>query len=123
MPMKKQYAVFSIVFIIIAFVLRALFALPLDPLLSFAVIEFAIFVVAPIKPIKICFRKFGENSANIWLIQALVLNEVYIFTFANSVAKFFVVSFVCLCFAICLDQFKKSIHYNYMVKRLRSKLI
>ena len=91
-----------------AFVLRLIFALPIDVLLALSIIFFEINVLSKTRIVAVVLRFLGRYSANMWLLHGTILGLLQM----NVVAKFVLAAIITLLISFLLEYMKKTTGYN-----------
>ena len=108
-----------ILFVFVSFILRAYITLPIDPLLSFAVIELEIFIISKINWISNCLEKLGSNSANIWLLHGLAIDLIANVSLNNCITRVVLILLISLGFSMIIEEIKHFIHFDIAIKKIR----
>lgn len=115
----KRGVLGTIILFGVAVVARLFFTLPMDPLLAVAVIFGEIFIVSRFSGIAAFLCKCGKQSANIWLLQVVLIEMTHSVSFTNYIARYLFIMFFCMAVSITIEEIKKGTKYVDVVKKLR----
>lgn len=111
-----------VVFFIVAVVARVFLTLPMDSLLAISVVLGEVFILSRFDRITVFLCKCGKQSANIWLIQVVLIRMIDTMSFVNYVARYIFLMFFCLAVSITIEGIKNGIGYSNFVNKIRKTI-
>ncbi len=119
---SKKGIVISVLLFVISLFLRAFITLPIDPLLSFAMIELEIYIFSRMNVFASFLYRCGMQSANIWLLQVVVIGLISGLSFITYPMRYIFLVFLCMGISILIEEIKGALHYNELIKNIRRLL-
>ena len=118
---NTRIMIVSLASLFVFIVLRLFITLPMDPFVAVSIIMFSITFVDKTKVTKKVLTIFGENSANMWLVNLFFISIIRP-RFSIMILGLICANICLLIYSMILEKVKKWIGYKKLVKTIRLKI-